>query len=441
MRTFVRDIIPAAGVSLPVTSSYAIAAICLDDCGLAPDSLAHGVTIIRSSEWWVTDCALAAECGVRLYPTSYRILRHHAGDLDDVRAAAIACRGKSPADIAQAVRDAMRVARKAKRDLVADDIRRVVKASRPKRSAHDDRLVAVHEAGHALVAADLGVAVHWVDLDAAHDALGNPPPIATRAEVEAYLKTLLAGPGADELWSGGANTGSAIDFSMATGIASALVSKWSLGDRLQVLDDAAVSMSRQVAGEVEAILAAAKDEALAILRSRSLEHSALVEALLRHRYLDTSEVGEILERKGYPNRSATKWRMTRKRSKGILYDTQTIHPGDPWCRHLGSRLASDCGFGSDLHRRWRNPPAIHRPRRRGGDRRRSARGSSCLGCDPDRQFLARDGGRVSRRPDRRLGAGLPSRQMRSTLRQQPTRSHQRPSRGRPRQTATRGRQA
>ncbi len=41
MRTFVRDIIRAAGVSLPVTSSY--------------DSLAHGVTIIRSSEWWVTD--------------------------------------------------------------------------------------------------------------------------------------------------------------------------------------------------------------------------------------------------------------------------------------------------------------------------------------------------------------------------------------------------
>lgn len=137
--------------------------------------------------------------------------------------------------------------------------------------------------------------MHWVDLDAAHDALDNRPPIATRAEVEAYLKTLLAGPGADELWSGGANTGSAIDFSMATGIASALVSKWSLGDRLQVLDDAAVSMSRQVAGEVEAILAAAKDEALAILRSRSLEHSALVEALLRHRYLDTSEVGEILD--------------------------------------------------------------------------------------------------------------------------------------------------
>ena len=146
MRTFVRDIIPAAGLSLPVTWSYAIAAVCLDDCGVDPDSLAHGVTITRSPELWVSDCALAAECGVRRYPTSYN--DWHSASTGDTVAKSLNKLFKSPADIAQAVRDGMRVARKAKRDLVADDIRRVVKASRPKRSAHAGG--AKHWIGHGL---------------------------------------------------------------------------------------------------------------------------------------------------------------------------------------------------------------------------------------------------------------------------------------------------
>ncbi len=147
------------------------------------------------------------------------IIKHHAGDLNDARAAAIACRGRSPAAIAQAVRDARRIARRAKRSMTGLDVRAVIEASRPERSTRVDRLVAVHEAGHAVVAATLGVDVWWVDLDNAHNAIGNPPPIATRAEIDAHLRTILAGRAADELWSGGANTGAAIDLHMATGLA------------------------------------------------------------------------------------------------------------------------------------------------------------------------------------------------------------------------------
>ena len=81
---------------------------------------------------------------------------------------------------------------------------------------------------------------------------------------------------------------------MASTLARGIVAKFGLGDRLQVHDDAAISMSRQVSSEVEDILSAALDEARAMLRSKAVEHSALVEALLRHHYLDAPEVREIL---------------------------------------------------------------------------------------------------------------------------------------------------
>ncbi len=50
--------------------------------------------------------------------------------------------------------------------------------------------------------------------------------------------------------------------------------------------------------EVEDILSVALDEAKAILKSRAVEHSALVEALLKHRCLDADEVREIVNGTG-----------------------------------------------------------------------------------------------------------------------------------------------
>src|SRR5208283_3734859 len=89
------------------------------------------------------------------YPTIdsiHGVLRHHAGDLPGLRLAAVACRGKSPAETAQVVRDARRLARRAKRDLTVFDITKVVEAARRQRTPHQDAVIARHEAGHAVVA-------------------------------------------------------------------------------------------------------------------------------------------------------------------------------------------------------------------------------------------------------------------------------------------------
>lgn len=138
------------------------------------------------------------------------VVTHHAGPITGVRYAAVACRGKSPAAIAQVVRDARRVARRAGRDLVCSDIVSTVKASRPVRTPEKDRVTVHHECGHAYVGMTLGVDVVYVDADAAHNAFRNLPA-SKLSNIKALLVTMLSGRAANDLYTGGPDSGSSDD--------------------------------------------------------------------------------------------------------------------------------------------------------------------------------------------------------------------------------------
>ena len=224
------------------------------------------------------------------------VLRHHAGAaLDGLRAAAVALRGRSPADISMAVREARRAARKARRPMTGQDIVRLARAALPHRTADADRRVAVHEAGHAIAILALGRTLKSVDLDAAKSHIRFDLSQATREDVEKAIVGLLAGRAADELYGAGADTGAESDLGMSTTLALSVVCRYGLADSLLVVDELRAKTDQGIQDQASAILDACMDEARAILRSRALEHSALVEALIRHRYLDVDEVREILD--------------------------------------------------------------------------------------------------------------------------------------------------
>ena len=85
---------------------------------------------------------------------------------DELAEAARAVRGRSPAEVGQLAREARRMARWCKRRVCASDLTDAVALLRGPVDAADDRMISVHEAGHAVAAVVLGVdTLLWVDQD------------------------------------------------------------------------------------------------------------------------------------------------------------------------------------------------------------------------------------------------------------------------------------
>jgi cell division protease FtsH len=214
--------------------------------------------------------------------------------VNGLKAAAVALRGRTPADISMAVREARRVARRSKRPMTGQGIVRLARAALPPRTPGEDRKVAVHEAGHAIAILALGLTLKAVDLDHARNHIRIELRMMTRGDMEHTISSLLAGRAADELFGAGADSGAESDLSMASSLALSMIARYGLHDSLLVLDDIKAKTDPAVQAAAAAILDACMDEGRALLRSRALEHSALVDALLKHRYLDAGEVNAIL---------------------------------------------------------------------------------------------------------------------------------------------------
>ncbi len=172
------------------------------------------------------------------------VIKHHLGadaDLKGLDAAAIACRGKTPAVIAQAARDARRLARRAKRRLRASDVAAVVNAARPKLPADVYRTVAIHESAHALAAHVLNTGLQYVDLDETHALIESPVTLMNREKIEDHVTTILAGRAANILYTGGAVAGVASDLRSATEFARRLVAQFGMDGTLVFFDDNAAN--------------------------------------------------------------------------------------------------------------------------------------------------------------------------------------------------------
>ncbi len=149
--------------------------------------------------------------------------------------------------------------------------------------------------------------MRYVDVDQGANCVLLPPGVQTRAQLEDMITVHLAGRVADETWSGAANTGATTDLKFATDLATAIVGKFGLGDRLVVLDDSRARLDTDVILEVDGILGLCKAKAGDILDAKAAEFHRLVDALLERRYLDVDEVREILNEKTaeLSNRSGT----------------------------------------------------------------------------------------------------------------------------------------
>jgi ATP-dependent Zn protease len=130
--------------------------------------------------------------------------------------------GRTGADVAGVVREAKRIARTARRDLTKSDLRGAIMPADP-RPKSELRHVAIHEAGHAVVAHMLGHKVESVTIRGEGDAGGwtaiRLPSVSDRGLIEARVKILLAGRAANTLFGAPADTGATADLAEATRLA------------------------------------------------------------------------------------------------------------------------------------------------------------------------------------------------------------------------------
>jgi hypothetical protein len=131
--------------------------------------------------------------------------------------------GATPAMIAGWIRAARVRARSLGRALLAEDVISTVVPS-DRRSPEETFAVALHEAGHCVVALALGIEIESVSI-LSHGVAGgmtktaNPSPFPNREELEDVVTVYLGGRAADlVLGNKGAHAGAALDLEMATSL-------------------------------------------------------------------------------------------------------------------------------------------------------------------------------------------------------------------------------
>ncbi|MEM7287531.1 MAG: ATP-dependent zinc metalloprotease FtsH [Actinomycetota bacterium] len=249
---------------------------------------------------------------------------------DDVDLETVARRtpGFTGADLANLMNEAALLAARYRRphidmELIDDAIDRVMAGPQRKSrvlSEHERRVIAYHEAGHALVGHVLQHTdpIHKVSIIARGRALGwtlalpeNDRYLRTRSQLHDDLAMLLGGRTAEEMIFGDPTTGAADDIDRATNVARAMVTEYGMSDRIgprklgktkgevflgkDLAHEADYSQSVAVAvdAEVERFVNLAHDEARAILTAHISTLDALAEALLEHETLGKEELLEI----------------------------------------------------------------------------------------------------------------------------------------------------
>jgi cell division protease FtsH len=173
--------------------------------------------------------------------------------------------GFTGADLANVWREAALLAVRAGATVIGPDeldeaVQRVLAG--PKRSsgalsADERRMVAVHEAGHAVVAAALGREVDRVSVVRRGTGLGHAAMmrddrvILRRSELLDRMACALAGKAAEELVYGEASTGSEADIEAATDMARNMAARWGMSPGIGPVriigNDAEVFLGRDLA--------------------------------------------------------------------------------------------------------------------------------------------------------------------------------------------------
>lgn len=186
-------------------------------------------------------------------------------------------------------------------------------------------LTAYHEAGHTLVAyyTKEAIPLHKVTIIPRGMSLGHTSFIEDKevygkniAQLKAEMDVAMGGRAAEEIIFGQekVTTGASSDFQQATRIATAMVKKFGMSEKvgMRAFDngegfDSGLSMVRvnevspavqeQVDLEIKRLLQESYERARTILRNHAAEHKALANALLKHETLDKEDIKAIVEGK------------------------------------------------------------------------------------------------------------------------------------------------
>ena len=263
------------------------------------------------------------------------ILRLHARAVKvaaDVDLSVVASRttGFAGADLANLVNEAtLLAARRGRQEVTMGDfeeaVDRVMAGLKRKRvmSPHERERVAVHEAGHAVVASVLpGVdPVHKISIvQRGYEALGHTLQVPsedrylrTRQELGDQLTVWLGGRAAEAIVFQDVSTGGHHDLQRATEVARAMVAQFGMSDalgpvafdmqrRAQFLpgsgferaEPIAEETAREIDLEVKRLMTQADERALQILRQHRSTLDAVVRLLLEHEVVDGADVRRLV---------------------------------------------------------------------------------------------------------------------------------------------------
>jgi cell division protease FtsH len=263
-----------------------------------------------------------------------------AQDVDLERVARHAA-GLTGADLANLANEAAIVAGRNKREFVSqadfeDAFERVVAGlqSRKVITDHEKRVVAWHEAGHALVSELLPSVdkVQKVSIVPRGKALGytlNLPQedryLKSREELIDYMKVLLAGRVSEQITFGKVTTGASDDLSRVTTIARSMVHEYGMGTSIRAHqvpgDDFTVSeaMRQTRDEEVQAIAEEAYRGAADLLTDHRDLLDDIAERLLQNEVIEHEEIRSIMNaNRDRPERPAPRFQQAPGLPAGAL---------------------------------------------------------------------------------------------------------------------------
>ncbi|HEY8764420.1 MAG TPA: AAA family ATPase [Solirubrobacteraceae bacterium] len=248
-----------------------------------------------------------------------RILGVHArnkplADDVDMRLLARQTSGLTGADLANICNEAAIFAARRRAPTVAmgdfdSALERVVAGmqSRRRLTEHEKRVVAYHEAGHALCGELLTSVdrVHRISIVPRGNALGftlNLPDedryLKTREELIDFMTMLLGGRAAEQLVFGSITTGASDDLKRVAEIGHAMVHDYAMGTgtgSLRITSDGAAEATRRVNDEeVRELADEALRAALAIIDSHRPELDRLATTLLANEVLERDDIEQIM---------------------------------------------------------------------------------------------------------------------------------------------------
>jgi cell division protease FtsH len=228
--------------------------------------------------------------------------------------------GLTGADLANLCNEAAIVAGRARREFVTMSdfeaaLERVLAGLQTRRviTPEEKKVIAYHEAGHALVRELLPSVdrVHKISIVPRGRTLGytmNLPDedryLKTKEELVDHLKVLFGGRIAEELVFGRVTTGAADDLRRVTELSRAMIEEYGMGTQMIVRGDgsASTSLSEETLGKRDREQQALIDEAQRGARALIVENrdllDQLADALLTNETLDRQDVNRILSRQG-----------------------------------------------------------------------------------------------------------------------------------------------